>query len=239
MDKETKIRKIESGPSMNMLYNFIESSTDIWVLNFEDEDLAYFYEKFTRLENDPGVGVIVIYISSYGGSVHNMCAMRDLIKSCHKPVATICVGKAFSSGAMLLAAGTKGLRFMTENSQCMIHQASSASYGKASEVYNEAINLHYINDLVIKNLSKDMGKKEVLIKNLLKKNINMDLFLNPEECLNLGLVDSIQIPRVAFNPGGMMLAMNPPEEKVKSKPKKKIKTLKKNKRMSQNDTVKT
>src|SRR5574343_416254 len=96
-----------------------ENEISIWVTKFTDASLVHFYEKFSKLESDPSVGVILIYISSYGGSAHNMSAMRDLIKSSSKPVATVCIGKAFSSGAMLLAAGTKGLRFITESGQIM------------------------------------------------------------------------------------------------------------------------
>jgi len=42
----------------------------------------------------------------------------QMIKS---PIRTICMGKAYSAGAILLAAGTNGHRYAFKNSSIMIH----------------------------------------------------------------------------------------------------------------------
>src|SRR6185436_15830041 len=68
-----------------------------------------------------GQEIIPIIIDSYGGSVDSMNAMIDIIDSIEIPVATICLGKAMSAGAMLLACGDEGLRFASPTSRVMIH----------------------------------------------------------------------------------------------------------------------
>lgn len=183
----------------------------IWVTEFEDQDLVEFYDKFMALENNPNIGIIPIFISSYGGSAYNVVSMIDLIKSCEKPVATVCVGKAFSAGALLLAAGTKGFRFMTKHSQVMLHQVSSGSHGKTSDIESDIKNISYLNSIVLRNLAGDMGIDfEKGLKQIMRDNDNADLYLNSEKCLSLGIVDAIDIPRIILQPGNVFLGLDAP-----------------------------
>jgi ATP-dependent Clp protease protease subunit len=64
---------------------------------------------------------IQIYINSPGGSVSAGFAIYDTIQYIKPDVTTICIGRAASMGAFLLAAGTKGKRFALPNSDIMIH----------------------------------------------------------------------------------------------------------------------
>ena len=51
---------------------------------------------------------IRLVISTYGGSVHEMFALYDMIKYIKCPVRTIALGKVMSAGVLLLASGEKG-----------------------------------------------------------------------------------------------------------------------------------
>ena len=77
---------------------------------------------------------IVVFIDSYGGSVHSFLGMYDVIKLMKCDVATVVIGKAMSAGQMLLMSGTRGKRFATKNSRILMHEMTGCSYGKLSEI---------------------------------------------------------------------------------------------------------
>ncbi len=72
---------------------------------------------------------IALYINSPGGSVSAGLAIYDTMQFVKPDVSTICIGMAASMGAVLLAGGAKGKRFMLPNSRAMIHQPSGGFSG--------------------------------------------------------------------------------------------------------------
>lgn len=132
--------------------------------------------------------------------------MRDLIKSSSKPVATVAVGMAFSCGALLLAAGTKGFRFASKDAQIMIHQVSGMAGGKASDIVESARTYESINTLMIQNLAEDIGKKPEFLSKMIYSKHNTDWTVSAQEAQTLGLVDHVAIPRLGYNPGEMYLS---------------------------------
>lgn len=181
----------------------------IWVTTFDEEFLEIFTEDFMRLEQDPAIQVIVLYVSSYGGDTYTLTAMRDMIKSAAKPVATIAMGKAMSAGAFLLAAGTPGLRFCSENADIMVHEASSGAIGKTAEVVQYALDLDKFNKKVLKNFANDIGKTLLEVEAMLKEKNNVDWYLSAKDAQKAGIIDHIGIPRVGHIPEMVMLATPP------------------------------
>jgi ATP-dependent Clp protease protease subunit len=160
--------------------------------------------------------VIPIYIHSYGGDAHSLLAMRDIIKSSNKPVATIAIGMAMSCGVLLLAAGTKGMRFAAPSTQLMIHEASWMSYGKAADITENAKSFERLNDMVYVNFSKDTGMPIKKILNKMKDMRNADWYLEPAEALVWGIIDSIAVPRVQdVTSSQAIIKMNPYDEQNK------------------------
>jgi ATP-dependent Clp protease protease subunit len=64
---------------------------------------------------------IDVYVNSPGGSVTAGLAIYDTMQFVKCPVATYCIGQAASMGAVLLSAGTKGMRHALPNARIMIH----------------------------------------------------------------------------------------------------------------------
>ena len=174
----------------------MEDKSLIWVSSFGDSGLKEFTVKFIEAEKDPSVSIIHVVISSYGGSAHNMMAMRDLIKSSNKRVATVAYGKAMSAGAFLLAAGTKGLRFASASTSIMLHEVSSGAAGKLNDMQISIEELSRMNTLVMRNFSEDTGKAFKFWESKMKKRANGDLFLSPEDAKSLGIIDHIGYPRM-------------------------------------------
>ena len=65
---------------------------------------------------------INLYINSLGGSITSSFAIYDTIKSINPDVATVCVGQAAGTGAILLAGGKQGKRFAQPSSRIVIYK---------------------------------------------------------------------------------------------------------------------
>ena len=74
------------------------------------------------LESENPEKDISIYINSPGGSISAGLAIYDTMQFISSSVSTLCIGQAASMGALLLAGGDKGKRFVLPNSRVMIHQ---------------------------------------------------------------------------------------------------------------------
>lgn len=172
----------------------IEDYRYITVNSFTDDTVNEFYKKIIELSSNDEVKIIPVLINSYGGSVHNLLAMIDIIKSANKPVATIGVGKVMSAGTVLLASGTPGYRYVAQNADIMIHEVSSMSWGKNTELQNDAKNTKKLNTKLLEMLSKFCKKDNNFFKSKLKKYSNVDWFISAKNCKDLGLVDHIGVP---------------------------------------------
>lgn len=190
----------------------------IWVTNFDDQALKDFYHKFEELEANPSVGVIPVVISSYGGEVYSMIGMRDLIKSSKKAVMTVVLGKAMSCGAVLAAAGTKGMRFISPESELMIHEASAGAYGKTSDIKNEAHSIDLLNDKMLGYLAKDSGMSLQKLKKHMNQKNNTDWYLTAKDAVKLGFADEVAIPRLFMEPPrvGIMVSSPAPSKLAKN-----------------------
>src|SRR6188474_3589083 len=94
---------------------FLVGAVDDYVANVIVAQLLF-------LEADNPEKDISLYINSPGGIVTAGLAIYDTMRFIKPDVSTICVGQAASMGSFLLAAGTKGKRYILPNSRVMIHQ---------------------------------------------------------------------------------------------------------------------
>jgi len=134
---------------------------------------------------------ILIYINSPGGIVTSGLAIYDVIKYVKPDVQTICVGSAFSMGALLLAAGTKGKRFILPHGKVMLHQPSGGATGQSSDIQIHAKEIVKTKQELNGILAEATGKSIDVIQ----KDTERDLYMNAQEAVAYGVVDEI------FNPG--------------------------------------
>jgi ATP-dependent Clp protease protease subunit len=88
---------------------------------------------------------IHLYINSPGGSFTAMMAIYDTMQFVSPDVATLCVGQAASSSAILLAAGAAGKRAVLEHARVLLHQPhTELSRGSMSDLALEAAELERV-----------------------------------------------------------------------------------------------
>ncbi|GLE03255.1 hypothetical protein PINS_up019181 [Pythium insidiosum] len=134
---------------------------------------------------------VYMYINSPGGVVTSGLAIYDTMQYIHPRVNTLCMGQAASMGALLLAAGAPGCRYALPNSRIMVHQPSGGAQGMASDIAiqaEEIIKLRArLNGLFVHHTGKPLKTIE--------KAMDRDLFMDPPEALEFGIIDSIMNKR--------------------------------------------
>lgn len=130
---------------------------------------------------------ISIYINSPGGSVTAGLAIYDTMQFLKPDVATYCVGQAASMGAILLAAGSKGKRFVLPHSRVMIHQPWGGIQGVAADISIHAKEILKLRDKINEILVRHTGQSLEKIE----KDSDRDYFMSAQEAKDYGLVDEV------------------------------------------------
>mmetsp|Transcript_6013 Transcript_6013/g.10747 ORF Transcript_6013/g.10747 Transcript_6013/m.10747 type:complete len:125 (-) Transcript_6013:271-645(-) len=102
-------------------------------------------------------------------------------------VGTCCVGSAFGTAAMLLAAGTKGKRVCLPNAQIVLLQPSSQTRGQASDIAIRAREVLATRTLLLKTLSELTGQTVDQIQS----DTSRTKYLSPEQALAYGIIDKV------------------------------------------------
>ena len=135
---------------------------------------------------------ITMVINSPGGSVTAGLAIYDSMKGLTCDVSTVCLGMAASMGAFLLAAGTRGKRFVTPNSEVMIHQVMGGASGQAVDVQIAAQRIGRMKDNLNRMLADFTGKPFEQIR----IDTDRDHFMTAEEAIEYGMVDGVKVSLV-------------------------------------------
>jgi ATP-dependent Clp protease protease subunit len=90
------------------------------------------------LENQKKGQDINFYINSYGGSLDDTLAIYDTMQFISSDVATYCIGRAYSGGAVLLCAGAPGKRNILTHAKVMIHQPYGGVTGQTTDIQIQA-----------------------------------------------------------------------------------------------------
>ncbi|MBB5958227.1 ATP-dependent Clp protease protease subunit [Saccharothrix tamanrassetensis] len=91
-----------------------------------------------HLEADSPEREISLYINSEGGDPSAMLALYDTMRYIKAPVATTCVGQAVAAGAVLLAAGEAGHRFVLPHTRVVLHQPAAQGRGTIPDLILQA-----------------------------------------------------------------------------------------------------
>lgn len=130
---------------------------------------------------------ISLYINSPGGSVTAGMAIYDTMQFIKCDVSTLCVGQAASMGALLLTGGAANKRFVLPNARVMIHQPLGGFQGQASDFDIHAREILAIRDKLNGIMAHHTGQPIEKVA----QDTERDNFMNAQEAVDYGLVDSI------------------------------------------------
>ena len=139
------------------------------------------------LESENPKKEISFYINSPGGLVTSGFGIYDTMQYIKPAVSTLCIGQASSMGSFLLSAGEKGKRFSLPNSRIMVHQPSAGYQGQATDIEIHAKEILSLKGRLNKIYAKHTKKSETEIKKALER----DNFMTPQEAKDFGLIDEV------------------------------------------------
>ena len=141
------------------------------------------------LENQRRGQDINFYINSPGGSVDDTLAIYDTMQYISSEIATFCIGRAYSGGSVLLAAGTKGKRFILPHAKVMIHQPYGGVTGQTTDIQIQAEQIikakRTLNEILARHSGQDVER--------VQKDGERDKFFSADEAKAYGLVDEVCI----------------------------------------------
>lgn len=171
------------------------SPITVTVNKFNEESAHQFKKDMVKAQNS-GQKIIPVEIDSYGGEVYSLLKMIDVIKASSVPVATICIGKAMSCGAILLTFGAEGHRYMAPSSTVMIHDVSSGCWGKVEEIKTDAKQVDRLNQFVYRMMANNCGKDSEYFLKIVHEKSHADWYLDAEEAKKHNVVNHLRVPKI-------------------------------------------
>ncbi len=130
---------------------------------------------------------ISFYINTPGGLVYDGLAIVDTMNLIKSDVATFGVGLQASMGAVLLASGTKGKRYMLPHAKTMIHQVSSGTTGKLTDMEIDLRETLALKNTLIDILAEATGQN----RDKVYQDMERDYWMTASEAKEYGLIDDI------------------------------------------------
>ncbi|MBP7760445.1 ATP-dependent Clp protease proteolytic subunit [Candidatus Saccharibacteria bacterium] len=130
---------------------------------------------------------ISLYINSPGGSVYDGLAIYDTMNFIAPDVATYGIGLQASFGAVLLASGAKGKRYVLPNARVMMHQPHGGLQG---QITDQEISLREgvrLKQLLIDIMVKNTGQKSSKVK----ADMERDFWMDAREAVMYGIADKL------------------------------------------------
>jgi ATP-dependent Clp protease protease subunit len=130
---------------------------------------------------------IAVYVNSPGGHVTAGLAIYDTMQYIRPAVSTICIGMAYSMGAVLLAGGAPGKRFALPHANILIHQPLGGMQGQATDIQIHAREIlrtrEVLNGIIARHTHQPIER--------VQQDTERDYFLTPVQAKEYGLIDDI------------------------------------------------
>lgn len=177
-------------PELVEFYRRLREREIVWNDIIEDGliDVSLYIMKWNK--EDKGIPVeerkpIKIFINSDGGSVNATLFTADVISLSKTPVITIGMGRAYSSGGLLLMAGHK--RYIFETTSILIHDGSTGALGDTGKVLD---NLEFTKESENRTCNFIL-KHTKISRELMERNYRRDWFMFSEDAIKYGIADKI------------------------------------------------
>lgn len=139
------------------------------------------------LESEDPDKDLYLYLNTPGGLVTAGLAIYDTMQYIKPDVCTICLGQAASMGALLLAAGAPGKRYVLPHSRILIHQLLGGIQGQATDIDIHAREILRMRNELDKILTKHT--KQPLEK--IQRDTERDFFMSGDQAKKYGIIDEV------------------------------------------------
>jgi len=133
---------------------------------------------------------IQMYINSPGGTIYAGLAVYDTMQQLSNPIATYAVGVAASFATVLLAAGTKGLRYALPHATIHLHQPLGGAQGQATDIEIQAKEIlrlkEKINTILMKHTAQPLE--------VIERDTERDFYMDGEAAKDYGIIDQVLLP---------------------------------------------
>ncbi len=130
---------------------------------------------------------INLYINSPGGVVDDTLAIYDIMRFLSCEIATYCIGRAESGGAVIFMAGKKGKRYILPNAKVMIHQPFGGVYGQTADIEIQAEEILKTKNTLISVMAKCTGQPTERIR----EDSERDRFFDAKQAVDYGICDEV------------------------------------------------
>jgi len=188
----TVVESTMRGERVSDIYSRLLSDRIILLNTPIDDGVAgVIIAQLLYLDGQSSESEIALYINSPGGSLTSLMGIYDTMQYVSSDVATVAIGQAASSAAVLLAAGAPGKRSMLPHSRVLLHQPSGSAEGTIPDLAIQAREVIRLRAQMNEILSRHTGKSPEVIK----ADTDRDLVLTPQQAIDYGVADQIMQPR--------------------------------------------
>lgn len=152
-----------------------------------DQSASLITAQLLYLESVDPDADISLYINSPGGSVSAGMGIIDTMNLIKPDVVTIGCGMSASMGAVILASGAKGKRYVLPHGEVMIHQPLGGTQGQATDIVITAEHIKSIRKTINHILAEATGRDYDEIE----RDTERDNYMSAQEAVDYGLVDAI------------------------------------------------
>ena len=183
------IRETEKGYSTQQADDILFTNRRLFIDNeISSEYVGMLIRCLMTLELE-GKDEITLYINTPGGEVLSGLALYDYIMGMKVPVKTVCVGAAYSMGAIIFLAGDK--REMLPHTRIMIHDPAYSSNNiggkKPHEILRQVDKLMESREALAKIIAERTGKD---IEEIYKVTME-DSYFNIDEAIDFGIATGV------------------------------------------------
>ena len=184
----TVVEQSARGERAFDLYSRLLKERVIFLTGEIDDTVAnLILAQLLHLESEEPAKDINLYINSPGGVVDDTLAIYDIMRFMTCDIATYCIGRAESGGAVVFMAGKKGKRYILPNAKVMIHQPFGGVYGQTADIEIQAEEILKTKETLIKVMAKCTGQPIERVR----EDSERDRFFDAKQAVAYGICDEI------------------------------------------------
>ena len=133
---------------------------------------------------------VYMYINCPGGGIYSGLAIYDTMQQLSAPISTVAVGVTASFGTLLLAAGTKDMRYALPHATIHLHQPMGGAQGQATDIEIQAKEILRLRE----KLNTILAKHTEQPLDVIERDTERDFYMDGEAAKEYGLIDHVLLP---------------------------------------------